>query len=102
MAISTPSIRQFSSAEAANMQLGGVGFKRLTAGTHVAGAGSLTDVNEFYLIKAAAGTLTFGAACVASSGDVPANTDTLTQDAELKCRLTTIVISSGVAYAYYR
>jgi hypothetical protein len=96
------SIREYSAAEAGNLLLGGVGFKRLAAGTHVAGAGSHTDVKEFYLVKAIAGTLTFGAACVASNGDAPATTDTLLQDAELKCILTTIVVTTGIAYAYFR
>jgi|TARA_R110000868_G_scaffold138030_1_gene351795 hypothetical protein len=96
------SISKYTAGEATTQLLGGIGFKRLAAGTHVAGAGSHTDVTEFYAIKAVAGLLTFGAACVAVNGDAPANTDTLLEGVELRCRLTTIVTSSGISYAYFR
>ena len=85
------------------MQRGSVGFKRLTSGTHVAGAGSHTDVTEFFSIKTIGTTaLAFGANSVAVNGDIPTSADVLAQGDELVCRFTTIHTTAGVCFAWFR
>ena len=90
-----PTLRDLNAAEAANMLVGGAGFKRLTSGTHTAGSGSHTDVKEFRLI------VNPGAASVAANGDAPATTDAIASGNQLPCRLTTIVVTSGIGYAFF-
>lgn len=96
------SLREYTSTEALNLMMGSLGFKRLAAGTHVAGAGSHTDVTEFVIIKAKNGLFTYGASCVVADGDAPSSGDTILEGEQDSGRFTTIVVTSGVAYAYYR
>lgn len=97
------SLHLLTPTEAQNLAIGSNGFKRLTAATHTAGSGSHTDVTEFVLIHNPTGSnVVFGTGCVSAKGDAPANTDVVAPGYSLPCRLTTVVISSGIAYAYFR
>jgi len=88
--------------EALNYMMGLEGFKRLAVGTHVAGAGSHTDVVEFIALKAKSASATYGAACVASAGDAPSEDDAILEGDIDIVRLTTVVVKTGVMYGYYR
>lgn len=87
--------------EALNYMMGLNGFKRLTAATHVAGAGAHTDVIEFIALKAKNASATYGAACVASAGTAPSEDDTILEGDIDVVKLTTVVVKSGVMYAYF-
>jgi hypothetical protein len=95
-------LNRLTEKEALNLMVGGIGFKRLTAGTYVAGTtAGHEDVTEYVLIKAKNANATYGTGCVAAIGDAPANADVITQDEVDAQRLTTLVVASGVVYAYY-
>lgn len=88
--------------EALNYMMGAEGFKRLAVGTHVAGAGNHVGVAEFLALKAKNASATYGAACVAAVGDAPSEDDAILEGDVDIVRLTTVVVKSGVMYAYYR
>lgn len=85
------------------LSAGRLGFKRIAdTNVHTAGAGSHTDVAEFIgLYSAGATQATFGAGCVAAVGDAPSATDQLPEGFMLPCRLTSVQLAGGVAYALY-
>ena len=93
---------QLSLQEALNHMMGAEGFKRLAVGTHVAGSGSHATVQEFLALKAKNGSATYGPACVASVGSIPSEDDTILEGDIDIVKLTTVVVKTGVMYAYYR
>jgi hypothetical protein len=95
-------LARFTPGEALNIMVGGLGFKRLSAGTYVAGVTSgHTDITEYVLVKAKNAAATYGTGCVASIGDAPSNADAILEGEADAVRLTTLVIATGVAYVYY-
>ena len=95
-------LNRLTEKEALNLMVGGIGFKRLTAGTYVAGTSAgHENVAEYVLVKAKNANAVYGAGCVASIGDVPAVDDVILQDEVDAVRLTTLVVKTGVVYAYY-
>lgn len=96
-------LHDHNEVEALNILTRCRGFKRIAdTATHTAGEGDHDDVTEFVMIKAIGGAATFATEnAVNGTGDAPANTDTLSQDAELWGRFSAIDLSSGTVYAYY-
>lgn len=84
------------------LESGALGFKRLAAGTHVAGAGSHTDVTEFISAVAINAAATYGGSCVAPNGDIPTAADSIPEGVTHKFRFTTLHTATGVVLAYYR